>query len=92
MNILITLVGLICIIFAGDWVWHGTGQGINSHLIILLYKFIASSIIIGLFLISTEKDYWLTLILSGMVNFILFHFIEAFITQKLLVYKRGTNV
>ena len=92
MNIIISLIGLGGIILARQLVWNGTGMGIKSHLIILTLKLIVSSIIIGLFLLYTEKHIWSLLILSGMINVITFHFIEAFVTQKKLLYQRGMNV
>jgi len=84
MNILISLIGLGGIILARHLVWDGTGMGIKSHLFILVLKLIVSSVIIGLFLIYAEKHLWSLLILSGMINIITFHFIEAFATQKKL--------
>ena len=92
MNIIISLIGLGGIILARQVVLNGTGRGIKSHLIILTLKLIVSSIIIGLFLMYTEKHIWSLLILSGMINVITFHFIEAFVTQKKLLYQRGMNV
>ena len=92
MNILISLIGLGSIIIVNILVWKGTGIGIKSHLVILVIKLIASSFIIGLFLINAEKNLWAFLILSGMTNIIIFHFIEAFVTQKKLLYQRGMNV
>ena len=92
MNIIIFLIGAGGIIVARNLVWRGTGMGIKSHLIILTLKLIVSSIIIGLFLLYTEKHIWSLLILSGMINVITFHFIEAFVTQKKLLYQRGMNV
>ena len=84
MNIIISLIGLGGIILARHLVWDGTGMGIKSHLFILVLKLIVSSVIIGLFLIYAEKHLWSLLILSGMINVITFHFIEAFATQKKL--------
>ena len=84
MNILISLIGLGGIILARHLVLDGTGMGIKSHLFILVLKLIVSSVIIGLFLIYAEKYLWPLLILSGMINIITFHFIEAFATQKKL--------
>ena len=84
MNIIISLIGLGGIILARQLVLNGTGMGIKFHLIILTLKLIVSSIIIGLFLLYTEKHIWSLLILSGMINIITFHFIEAFATQKKL--------
>ena len=92
MNILISLVGLGGIIIARNIVRRGTGMGIKPHLIILLIKLIVSSFIIGLFLIYTERHVWSIIILSGMINVVVLHFIEAFITQKLLLYQREVNV
>ncbi len=92
MNIIISLVGLGGIIFARHLAWRGSGMGIKSHLFILTLKVIVSSIIIGLFLVYSEKHIWSMLILSGMINIIIFHFIEAFATQKELLHQRGVNV
>ena len=82
MNIIIFLIGIGGIILARHLVWEGTGMGIKSHLMLLTLKLIVSSVIIGLFLIYAEKHIWSLLILSGMINVITFHFIEAFVTQK----------
>ena len=92
MNILISIVGLVGIIIARNMVWEGTGMGIKLHLLILLIKLIVSSIIIGLFLIYTEKNLWSFFILSGIINIVIFHIIEAFITQKILINHMGINV
>ena len=92
MNIIIFLIGTGGIILARHLVWQGTGMGIKSHLIILALKLFISSVIIGLFLLYAEKHIWLLLILSGMINVITFHFIEAFATQKKLLHKEGLNV
>ena len=74
MNIVISLIGLGGIILARHLVWKGTGMGIKSHLILLALKLIISSVIIGLFLIYAEEHLWAHLILSGMINLIIFHF------------------
>ena len=92
MNILISLVGLGGIILAKKLVYKGTGMGIKSHLYILILKLIVSSVIIGLFLIYVKSHRWSFFILSGMINIIIFHFIEAFLTQKKLLHNRGVNV
>ena len=92
MNILISLIGIMGIIIARKMVCHGTGMGIKSHIIIILLKLIMSSIVIGFFLIYSEKNLWSLIILSGMINIVVFHFIEAFITQKRLLYHRRFNV
>ena len=92
MNIIISLIGLGGIILARHLVWKGTGMGIKSHLILLALKLIISSVIIGLFLIYVEKHIWSLLILSGMINVITFHFIEAFVTQEKLLHQGEVNV
>ena len=92
MNIVISLIGLGGIILARHLVWKGTGMGIKFHLILLALKLIISSVIIGLFLIYAEKYIWSLLILSGMINIIIFHFIEAFVTQEKLLRQGEVNV
>ena len=92
MNIMISLIGIGWIILARNLVMKGTGMGIKYHLLILILKLILFSFIIGLFLSSSEKHIWLLLILSGMINFIIFHFIEAFATQKKMLHQGGMNV
>ena len=92
MNIVISLIGLGGIILARHLVWKGSGMGIKSHLILLALKLIISSVIIGLFLMYVEKHIWSLLILSGMINIIIFHFIEAFLTQEKLINNRNLNV
>ena len=92
MNIIIFLIGVGSIILARYLVSRGTGMGIKFHLLILAFKLLISSVIIGLFLMYAEKHIWSLLILSGMINVITFHFIEAFATQKKLLHKEGLNV
>ena len=86
MNIVISLIGIGGILLAWHLAWKGTGMGIKSHLILLALKLIISSVIIGLFLMYVEKHIWSHLILSGMINIITFHFIEAFATQKKMLH------
>ena len=92
MNIIISLIGAGGIIVARNLVWRGTGMGVKSHLIILALKLLISSVIIGLFLLYAEKHIWSLLILTGMINIIIFHFIEAFLTQEKLINNRNLNV
>ena len=92
MNIIISLIGLGAIILANYLVREGTGMGIQSHLIILALKLFVSFIIIGLFLFYVEKQIWPWLILSGMINIVIFHFIEAFSTQVKMLHGRGVDV
>ena len=88
MNIIISLIGAGGIIVARNLVWRGTGMGIKSHLIILALKLLISSVIIGLFLLYAEKHIWSLLILSGLINVITFHFIEALQHRKNCYIKR----
>ena len=92
MNIIIALIGMLGIILARNMVVRGTGMGIKFHLNILAMKLLLSSVIIGLFLIYAEKNIWSLLILSGMINIIIFHFVEAFTTQKNIIHKGRVNV
>ena len=92
MNIIVSLIGLGGIILARHLVWRGTGMGIKSHLFILALKLFIFSVIIGLFLLYAEKYIWSLLILSGMINIIIFHFIEAFVTQEKLLHQGEKNV
>ena len=92
MNIVISLIGLGGLILARHLVFRGTGMGIKFHLFILALKLIVSTVIIGLFILHAEKHMWSLLILSGMINVITFHFIEAFITQEKLLHKERVNV
>ena len=92
MNIIISLIGLGGIIMARHLVWEGIGMGIKSHLFILASKLLVTSIIIALFLMYAEKHIWSLLILSGMINIIIFHYIEAFVTQEKLINNRNLNV
>ena len=84
MNIIISLIGLGGIILARNLALDGTGIGIKYHLFILALKLIVFSIIIGIFIMYAEKYLWSLLLLSGMINIIIIHFIEAFVTQKKL--------
>ena len=92
MNIIIFLIGVGSIILARYLVSRGTGMGIKFHLLILAFKLLISSVIIGLFLMYAEKHIWSLLILSGMINVIAFHFIEAFSTQKKMLHQGEMNV
>ena len=92
MNIIISLIGLGGIILARHLVWMGMGMGIKSHLLILASKLFVTSVIIVLFLMYAEKHIWSLLIISGMINIIIFHFIEAFATQAKLLQRKGVNV
>ena len=92
MNIIISIIGLGGIFLARNLAWKGTGMGIKFHLYILALKLIIACIIVGIFLMYAAQDKWSVLILSGMINIIIFHFIEAFATQGKLSHRGRVNV
>ena len=92
MNIIISLIGVGVIAIAKYQAWRGIGLGIKSHLFILLSKIMVFSIIIGSFVIYSDKNTWSLLILSGMTNVIILHFIEGLITQQILLNYRKLDV
>jgi hypothetical protein len=92
MNIIIFLIGIGAIGIAKYLAWSDIGLGIKSHLFILLSKLIVFSIIIGLFVLYSDKNTLSLLILSGMTNVIILHFIEGFITQQILLNYRKLDV
>ena len=66
--------------------------GLKSHFVILGIKVVFISAIVTLFCLSTEKNTHALLILTGLFNLIVFHFIEAFATQKKLINNSNLNV
>ena len=92
MNIIISLMGIGAIFLARHFAFKGTGMGIKSHLFILALKLLISFFIIGSFLLYAEKHLWPIIILSAMTNIIIFHFIEAFVTQVKMLHGRGVDV
>ena len=92
MNIIISLIGLGGIIMARYLIRGEISMGIKSHLLILASKLLITSVIIVLFIMYAEKHIWSLLILSGMINIIIFHFFEAFITQRQMINNRSLNV
>ena len=92
MNLIITLIGLGSIFLAYRFILHGNKTWIRSHLFILSFKLLLCSITILIFTIHSAKNGWSILIISGVLNIIIFHFLEAYITQKKLLHKRSVNV
>ena len=92
MNIIISLIGLGGIIMARHLIRGEISMGIKSHLLILASKLFVTSVIIALSLMYAEKHIWSLLIISGMINIIIFHFIEAFATQAKLLQRKVVNV
>ena len=92
MNIIITLVGFVGIVVAGRLSKQGEKLDLKNHFIILGVKVAFISVIVSLFCLSTEKNTHAILILTGLLNLIVFHFIEAFVTQGKLINNRNLNV
>ena len=91
MNIIITLVGFVGIVVAGRLSKQGEKLDLKNHFIILGVKVVFISVIFSLFCLSTEKNTHAILILTGLLNLIVFHFIEAFVTQEKLINNRNLN-
>ena len=92
MNIIIMLVGFVGIVVAVRLSKQGEKLDLKNHFIILGVKVAFISVIVSLFCLSTEKNTHAILILTGLLNLIVFHFIEAFITQRKLINNRNLNV
>ena len=91
-NILIAFVGITSIVLGRYIALKGSGLGIKSHLILLGIKLITFVAILGFCLNVSESNAWTEIILSGTVNFVFFHFLEAFLTQKILINHKVVNV
>ena len=85
MNIIIALAGFVGIVAARKLSKQGEKLDLKSHFIILGVKVVFISVIVSLFCLSTENNINAILILTGLLNLIVFHFIEAFATQKKLI-------
>ena len=92
MNIIIALAGFVGIAAARKLSKQGEELDLKNHFIILGVKVVFISVIVSLFCLSTEKNTHAILILTGLLNLIVFHFIEAFITQRKLINNRNLNV
>ena len=92
MNIIIGLAGFVGIIAARKLSRQTERVDFKNHFVILGIKVVFISIIIGLFCLSMGKGNYTVLILTGLLNLIVFHFIEAFVTQKKLINNRELNV
>ncbi|MBC8255947.1 MAG: hypothetical protein H8E85_01390 [Candidatus Marinimicrobia bacterium] len=91
MNIIIALVGFIGIIVAKKLSSQTEMVDFKNHFLILGIKVVFISAIISIFCLSTEKNTHALFILTGILNLIVFHFIEAFATQKVLINNRNLN-
>ena len=92
MNIIIALIGFVGIVAAIKLSKQGEKLDLKNHFIILGIKVVFIFVIVSLFCLSTEKNTHAILILTGLLNLIVFHFIEAFVTQKKLIKNRNFNV
>ena len=92
MNIIIALAGFVGIVAAKKLSKQGGKLDLKNHFLILGIKIVFISVIVGLFCLSTEKNTHAILILTGLLNLIVCHFIEAFVTQGRLVNNSNLNV
>ena len=92
MNIIIALAGFVGIIAARKLSRQTERGDFKNHFIILGIKVVFISAIVILFCFNTEKNTHALLILTGLLNLIVFHFIEAFITQKKIINNSNLNV
>ena len=91
MNLIIGIIGLGSIILARIWILNNNNW-LSSHLVFLTLKLFLDSFIIGLFIVFSEENIWSILIISGMLNIVSFHFLEAYLTQKQLLHIERVNV
>ena len=89
MNIIIALAGFVGIVATRKLSIPDEELGFKNHFVILGIKVVFISAIVSLFCLSTEKNTYAILILTGLLNLIVFHFIEAFATQKKLINNRN---
>ena len=92
MNIIIALAGCVGIVLARKLSNQGEKFDLKNHFVILGVKVVFISVIVSIFCLSTEKNTHAILILTGLLNLIVFHFIEAFVTQGKLINSRNLNV
>jgi len=92
MNVIIALVGFVGIIVARKLTRQTERMDLKNHFVILGIKVVFISVIVSLFCLNTEKNTHVILILTGLLNLIVFHFIEAFVTQRKLINNRNLNV
>ena len=92
MNIIIALAGFVGIVAARKLSKQGEKLDLKNHFVVLGIKIVFISAIVSLFCLSTEKNTHAILILTGLLNLIVFHFIEAFVTQGKFINNRNLNV
>ena len=92
MNIIIALAGFVGIVATRKLSKPDEELELKNHFVILGIKVVFISAIVSIFYLSTEKNTHALLILTGLFNLIVFHFIEAFATQKKLINNRNLIV
>ena len=91
MNIILAVIGVLGLFAANRITISCDGLIIKNHFIILGMKIFSISTIIYIFSLNSEKNIQTILILTGLFNLIMFHFIEAFVTQRRLINIRKFN-
>tara|TARA_B100000586_G_C19702297_1_gene258000 strand:+ start:138 stop:425 length:288 start_codon:yes stop_codon:yes gene_type:complete len=91
LNLIIGIIGLGSIILARRRILNNNNW-LSFHLVFLTLKLFLNSFIIGLFIVFSEKNIWSILIISGMLNIVSFHFLEAYLTQKQLLHIERVDV
>ena len=91
LNLIIGMIGLGSIILARRRILNNNNW-LSFHLVFLTLKLFLNSFIIGLFIVFSEKNIWSILIISGMLNIVSFHFLEAYLTQKQLLHIERVDV
>jgi len=91
MNIIIALAGFVGIVVAKKISNESINLDFKNHFVLLGVKVVFVSLIVSIFCLNTEKNTHAIIILTGLLNLIVFHFIEAFITQNKLINNRDLN-
>jgi len=91
MNIIIALAGFFGIVAARKLSGKGGKLHLKNHFVILGIKIIFISLIVITFCLNAEKNTHAFFILTGLLNLIVFHFIEALVTQGKLINNRNLN-
>jgi len=92
MNIIIAPAGFVGIVATRKLSKPDEELGLKNHFVILGIKVVFISAIVSLFCLSTEKTSYFKIFIQQVMNLIVFHFIEAFATQKKLINNRNLIV
>jgi len=91
MNIIIALAGFVGIVASRRLFNRYEKFHLKNHFVILGIKVIFTSLVVMTFCLNAEKHTHAILILTGLFNMIVFHFIEAFSIQGKLINNRNLN-